>query len=115
MSIQETHLDVNDYLDLYLYAGNIGDQLWQHEIIEKLQNVPNEKFLKNQSFVIDNLWEKFEHVNEEILTLYHQLRNHSSNGDVQEKIWILKQQRISLGRQIRLAKKEISLNYVNEK
>lgn len=35
MGISETQLWVNDYLDLYLYAGSIDDILWQQEIIEK--------------------------------------------------------------------------------
>lgn len=38
MNISETQLSVNDYLDLYLYAESMDDQLWQREIIEKLQN-----------------------------------------------------------------------------
>lgn len=29
---------VNDYLDLYLYAGRIGDRSWQQEILTKLLN-----------------------------------------------------------------------------
>jgi len=29
---------VNDYLDLYLYAGKIGDRSWQQEILTKLIN-----------------------------------------------------------------------------
>jgi hypothetical protein len=42
MSIIEAHLEVNDYLDLYIYAESIGDDSWQYEIIEKLQNFQNE-------------------------------------------------------------------------
>jgi hypothetical protein len=100
-----THLDINDYLDLYLYARNIDDILWQNEIIEKLQNLLNGSSLKNQSLDSDTLWEKYKYINKEILTLYHQLRDHSINDDLQEKILNLKQQRISLGRQIGLAKR----------
>jgi hypothetical protein len=37
MNIQENQIEVNDYLDLYLYAKNIGDTPWQSEIIEKLK------------------------------------------------------------------------------
>ncbi|QGQ47670.1 hypothetical protein [Metabacillus sediminilitoris] len=37
MSIQEDNVLVNDFLDLYLYAGKIGDPLWQEEIIENLK------------------------------------------------------------------------------
>lgn len=99
-----THLDENDYLDLYLYARNIGDKLWQNEIVEKLQNLTNESSFKNQSLYYDTLWDKYKHTNNEILSLYHLLRTHPTNDDLQEKILNLKQKRISLGRQIGLAK-----------
>ncbi|WP_299095302.1 hypothetical protein [uncultured Metabacillus sp.] len=36
-------LEVNDYLDLYLFAGQIGDPLWQEEIIEKLKTIQTKK------------------------------------------------------------------------
>lgn len=99
-----THLDVNDYLDLYLYAGNMGDTLWQHEIIEKLQNFSHERSSKNQSLDIDALYRKYKHINEAILTLYQQLRNDATNDDLQKRIWNLKEQRLSLGHQLGLAK-----------
>ncbi|MDQ0246702.1 hypothetical protein J2S09_004306 [Bacillus fengqiuensis] len=38
MSIREVKLQVDDYLDLYLYAETMGDQTWQQEILEKLQS-----------------------------------------------------------------------------
>lgn len=38
MGIKGTQLWVNDYLDLYLYAGSIGDTSWQQEILKKLQD-----------------------------------------------------------------------------
>ena len=106
MSIQETHLEINDYLDLYLFAGSIDDSLWQHEILEKLQNVHHSK--NQQSLVPHNLLEEYKHLNEEILTLYHQLRQQPSNEYLQEKILELKQQRVSLGRHIHLAKNQSS-------
>ena len=45
MNIQENQIEINDYLDLYLYAKNIGDEPWQAEIIEKLKTTsnPNQK------------------------------------------------------------------------
>ncbi|WP_034671740.1 hypothetical protein [Ectobacillus panaciterrae] len=106
MSIREEQLWVNDYLDLYLYAGSIGDISWQQEIIEKLQNFHNEIRKELQSFTLNNVLKEYKRINEEILTIYHQLREQSSNGYLQEKIWELKQQRISLGHQICLAKNQ---------
>ena len=106
MSIRETQLEVNDYLDLYLYAGSIGDTSWQQEIMEKLQNFHNEVQKENQSFALDNLLEKYKHLNEEILTIYNQIRSQPSNSYLQDTILKLKQQRISLGREIHLAKNQ---------
>jgi hypothetical protein len=39
---------INDYLDLYLYAGSIDDESWQQEILEKLQTFSNE----TQEFIL---------------------------------------------------------------
>ena len=38
MNDGEVKMWINDYLDLYLYAKSMNDDLWQKEIIEKLQN-----------------------------------------------------------------------------
>ncbi|MDP4107850.1 MAG: hypothetical protein Q8935_23230 [Bacillota bacterium] len=108
MSFRETHLEVNDYLDLYLYAGSIGDISWQQVLMEKLQNFHNEVRKEKQSYVLNNLLEKYKHLNEEILTIYYQIRSQPSNGYLQDKIGKLKQQRISLGREICLVKNQPS-------
>jgi hypothetical protein len=97
-------LNVNDYLDLYLFAGKVGDTLWQHEIIEKLQNLSNKNPSTEPLQDIEVLWINYKSVNEKILALYQQMRNQSTNDELQEKIWDLKQQRILLGRQIGLTK-----------
>lgn len=106
MSIREVQLWMNDYLDLYLYAGSIGDRSWQQELMEKLQNFHKEVRKENQSLALNNLLEKYKYLNEEILTIYHQIRSQPSNVYLQDKIRKLKQQRISLGREIRLAKNQ---------
>jgi hypothetical protein len=57
----------------------MGDQLWQQEIIKKLPNFHNEIRKETQSFALKHLLKKYNHLNEEILTIYQQLRAHSSN------------------------------------
>ena len=42
----EIELNVNDYLDLYLFAGDLGETIWQLEIIEQLEALTTEKPLK---------------------------------------------------------------------
>ena len=108
MSIKEQQLWMNDYLDLYLYAQSIGDSSWQQELMEKLQNFHNEVRKENQSIELNKLLEKYKYLNDQILTIYHQIRSQPSNVYLQDKIWKLKQQRISLGREIRLAKSQSS-------
>jgi hypothetical protein len=100
----EIELNVNDYLDLYLFAKKIGDTPWQNEIIEKLRNFSTERSIKNQPLEKDILWKKYKMINEEIYTLYQEIQNPFTNEELQEKIMDLKQQRILLGRQIGLTK-----------
>lgn len=100
MNNRETILEVNDYLDLYLFAKSIGDQVWQEEILNKLQNY-NQKHV-DQIKVIHNLWAEFKHINEKILGLYQELRMDSSNSYLTEKILELKQNRIEITRQLRI-------------
>jgi hypothetical protein len=100
----EIKLNVNDYLDLYLFAKKIDDTLWQHEIIEKLRDFSTERSIKNQPLDKDALWKKYKIINEEIYTLYQELQNPFTNDELQEKIMDLKQQRIFLGRQMGLTK-----------
>ncbi len=45
----EIKLNVNDYLDLYLFAKKIDDTLWQHEIIEKLRDFSTERSIKRST------------------------------------------------------------------
>jgi hypothetical protein len=100
MSIQEDNLLVNDYLDLYLYAGEIGDTLWQEEIIENLKIIYNKK--KQPELAGLNMYlERFKRLNEEILSIYQQMRQQSSIEHLEQRIQELKQQRIVVGRQIR--------------
>ena len=54
----EIELNVNDYLDLYLFAGDLGETIWQLEIIEQLEALTTEKHLKNQPLDKDILWKK---------------------------------------------------------
>ncbi|KKI90493.1 hypothetical protein WQ54_21345 [Bacillus sp. SA1-12] len=96
MSIHEEELQVNDYLDLYLFAGQIGDPLWQQEIIEKLKTIQSKK-KQNQSTLLKNLIERYKQLNDEILSIYNQ-KNHQY---FDWKLRKLKHQRLIVGRQIR--------------
>lgn len=98
---RETELVINDYLDLYLYAGSINDTAWQKDILDKLQFVRTEE--KQDTLSLQNLWDQYNSLNQEILTIYHQLQTKDSSSELDQKLWNLKQTRVSLGKQIRLA------------
>lgn len=99
MKNNKTFLTVDEYLDLYLFAKNLGDIQWQNEIIEQLKN-HNQK--TDKTWEIQALWESFERVNNKILSLYKELQNDSTISEaIGEKLWILKQQRIEISREIR--------------
>jgi recombinational DNA repair protein RecR len=106
MNIQEIKLQINDYLDLYLYAGIMGDKLWQQETIEKLKNIVTEKIQKPTD--LNKLMIRYKRINEEILTIYHQMKQQSTHHYLEEKLRELKQQRLILGRQICSAAKQNS-------
>lgn len=97
MKNNKTFLTVDEYLDLYLFAKDLGDTHWQNEIIEQLKNHNQDK-----TWEIQSLWESFERVNNKILALYKELRNDSAISEViGEKLWTLKQQRMEISREIR--------------
>ena len=107
MNIQENQIEVNDYLDLYLYAKNIGDKPWQAEIIEKLKIIINEN-QKSRLLALTALLEKYKRLNGEILATYQQMKHQPPTVNLDVKIQQLKQQRILLGRQIELTKRHSS-------
>jgi hypothetical protein len=97
MNLKEANLNVDDYLDLYLLAGSLSDKSWQDEMMNKLQNGHSKI---DPALEIHNLWIEYKKVNIELLDLYQQLRNQSSNKELHKKVEVLKQQRMSLSRKI---------------
>jgi septal ring factor EnvC (AmiA/AmiB activator) len=101
MDRDNTYLGVNDYLDLYLLAKNLGDQTWKKEILEKMEKIRKEDLFRQvpeQS--INNLWNKYKEVNTEIIDLYRKLYNNKSNTEMMKEIKKLKKELIAVSRQI---------------
>lgn len=96
-------LTVDEYLDLYLLAGKLGDELWQNEIMENLRNG---EFIAEHTLKMRRLWNRYKKVNMEMLDLYRQLQEDSSNEALTTKIRALKQQRLLLNRQIQHEQKK---------
>src|SRR6478609_2093912 len=107
---KKIELNVNDYLDLYLLAKDLGDTIWQLEIIEQLDALTTGRPIKNQPLDKDILWKKYKLINEEIYQLYQHIKKHSTNHEIQEKMGNLKQERIRLGHQLGLSKRNTLKN-----
>lgn len=97
-------LEVNDLLDLYLLAQNLGDEAWQQEILEELRNF-NHTELKNKK-ELSSLWSQYKTINDGILAVYQQLRIEPNNNNHFDKILELKQQRNELFQQIQLKQEQ---------
>ena len=101
MDHNQIYLDSNDYLDLYLIAGHLGDKIWQAEIIEALKNNVHLKSNQYNPFEIELLWKEYQHVNLQILEIYKQVQSQAFDEELQEKVLFLKQKRIELSRKIK--------------
>ena len=117
MDHNQIYLDINDYLDLYLIAGHLGDKIWQGEIIEALKNNEHLKSNQGKSFEIELLWQEYQQVNMQILEIYKQVQSQAFDEELQEKVLLLKQKRIELSSKIqkkqRNSKRHQLLNEVN--
>jgi hypothetical protein len=105
MNNKEIYLEVNDYLDMYLLARNLGDALWQNEIIEKLQKDDSDPS-DEPSIKLQILWKQYREINEGILELYRQLKESPHNEDIQGEIWSLKEKRMDLSRKIQIEERK---------
>ena len=93
---KEALLEVNDYLDLYLLAGSLGDKLWQNEMITKLETLKNESSQVDPVLEIHNLWLEYKHITAELMDLYHQLLKDSTNEELHKKVGELKRRRMDI-------------------
>ncbi len=99
MNKKEAYLEIDDYLDLYLLTGGLGDNNWQEEVLIQLQNVQN-RDNEEPKLTINDLWEEYKMINAELLDLYSELRDHSPDKELYKKIEELKQERISVSKKI---------------
>ncbi|MBE6185171.1 hypothetical protein [Heyndrickxia ginsengihumi] len=91
---------VNDYLDLYLFAKNIGDIKWQQEILEILKSADQEIEKEKEVILHKELWDEYDQINEQLLSIYEQLKTNPYRTELQDRLWELKLKRVELNRQI---------------
>lgn len=101
MKNQARYAQIDNYLDLYRFAGSIHDAEWQQEILDLLKHVQTQD-TENESSREDQLQQQFIEVNRQILTLYQRLRCHTLQASVNVSIRLhaLKERRLELGREI---------------
>ncbi|PWW05071.1 hypothetical protein DFQ01_10554 [Paenibacillus cellulosilyticus] len=94
---------MDDYLDLLNYARQIGDNAWQQEIINTMNDAKHRMEQESLERRREELWQQFDAINAKMLELYRQLReteNASIAERLSEEVWELKTRRIEIGRQL---------------
>ncbi|MBJ6362680.1 hypothetical protein ACFOQM_15650 [Paenibacillus sp. GCM10012307] len=97
---------IDDHLDLYNYAVEIGDKAWQEEILFTLKQKELHIYGLIRSTIRTKLWQKFDQINQELLALYGQLHGLKDEGNqgsqyIKEKLWDLKLERLQVAQQLR--------------
>ncbi|SEN07598.1 hypothetical protein [Paenibacillus sp. OV219] len=95
---------VDDYLDMYNYAGQIGDVMWQQQILADIRN--REQIMREEALNVakEELWEQFNTVNHQVMELIARRKyceNVEEDMTIKELIENLKQQRVELAKQIK--------------
>jgi hypothetical protein len=103
-----TSLWVDDYLDLYNFAGRLGDTEWQQEIVQTLRKKDLYIQAEIQESLQYNLWKMFDSINRKMLEIYEQLRKSKDNHQIEslrEQVWELRNQRVVISRRIKASSK----------
>ncbi|MDD9147864.1 MULTISPECIES: hypothetical protein [unclassified Sporolactobacillus] len=92
---------VDNYLDLFLYAGELHDKKWQDEIKAKLAELQRSR-LGPAGQKEKNLKQQYRKVNRRILELYrlHGCDVRKVSDQFTKELFRLKQKRLDLGRKI---------------
>ncbi|MBH5318402.1 hypothetical protein I6N90_11340 [Paenibacillus sp. GSMTC-2017] len=95
---------LNDYLDLYNFAGQINDTAWQEELLQIIRSGPSgENSINKHELGKEELWGEFNLLNHKLLQLFAQIKTSNSLFEietVQQLIQSLKQRRLEVGRQL---------------
>jgi hypothetical protein len=103
--------EVDDFLDLYLLAEQLGDKGWQEEIIKQLKNPTKEIVEEDQLLTIHNLWLEYKSINIDILELYNKLKYNTTEEDLFGKINELKEKRLYLTHKISKEERKLQHSY----
>lgn len=99
---------VNDQLDLYNYAAQIGDKEWQKDIVASLSHKDDYIRERQSEQKKRQLWGQFDKINRSMLRLFEELRMNTTNEKqleaIRSEMWELKKQRLEVVKRINAAK-----------
>lgn len=114
---------MDDYLDLLNYAQQLGDDLWEQELINTLRHLStaqqeeteitepdndmandnkaeqDEQDQEEVEELINQLWDQFDEINERLAEMMNRLRSEPNARERRlwnEQIWMLKMERMQL-------------------
>ncbi|MEK8129261.1 hypothetical protein WMW72_15245 [Paenibacillus filicis] len=93
----------DDYLDLYNFAGSLGDTEWQAQIMHTLRYEQHAMASNIQQAIQRELWREFAVLNSRLLELFAKLEQSRSlyeKAKMQETVMDLKKQRLEVSRKI---------------
>ncbi|AIQ13095.1 hypothetical protein [Paenibacillus durus] len=96
-------MSVDDYLDLYNYAKQLGDAQWQADLLTSLKNFKNMTEAEIREQKVREMWLRFDHINANLLELFDKLRTGGDDNQARawrERVWELKLERISLAKEL---------------
>ncbi|WP_159886689.1 hypothetical protein [Paenibacillus puerhi] len=93
----------DDYLDLYNFAGTLGDTEWQAQIMHTLRHEQHLAADNVQEAIQRELWREFAALNKKLLDLFAQLQQSRSlyeRAKMRETVMDLKKRRLEVSRKI---------------
>jgi len=101
---QQREIWLNDHLDLYNYACEIGDSDWQEELMATIRNgPPSENDETDREERQRKLWQEYHVLNNKLLELFSLLKTSKSDFESQgilRLMWALKSRRLEVGRRL---------------
>lgn len=123
LRLKQLNQAMDDYLDLLNYAQQLGDDLWEQELINTLRHLStaqqeeteitepdndmandnkaeqDEQDQEEVEELINQLWDQFDEINERLAEMMNRLRSEPNARERRlwnEQIWMLKMERMQL-------------------
>ncbi|MCI1880883.1 MAG: hypothetical protein LKI94_01665 [Sporolactobacillus sp.] len=100
------YAQIDNYLDLYCYAGRLNDTAWQLHILKRLKQIQESSSAYRQK--ARDLQRKFFEINRQIKMLCRRIRIHAiePTDAIAGRLLALKQRRTEIGRELEKLKQK---------